>query len=167
MSDTTARWNLPLLSAGQAQKEMFHNEALIVLDGLVQPSAAGFGVNEPPASPVPGQSWIVGPAPSGAWSSHANNLAAWTDGGWRFHGPRAGTTVWVESDQLFASWMGQGWRLGVAKVSAVEVAGRQVVGTQGSAIGDPSGGTVVDMQARAAVSAILAALRQHGLIRTQ
>ena len=32
MSDTTARLRLPTLRAGQAQKELTHNEALTLLD---------------------------------------------------------------------------------------------------------------------------------------
>ena len=33
--DGTPRWALPFLFAGQAQKEMFHNEALVRIDALV------------------------------------------------------------------------------------------------------------------------------------
>ncbi|MGL4312420.1 MAG: DUF2793 domain-containing protein, partial [Sphingomonas sp.] len=32
MAETTSRLALPLLAAGQAQKEMFHNEALALID---------------------------------------------------------------------------------------------------------------------------------------
>ncbi|MCE9637413.1 MAG: hypothetical protein K8T90_17040 [Planctomycetes bacterium] len=42
----------------------------------------------------------------------------------------------------------------------------QVVGAQKAAIADPAGGGVIDLQARAAVMAILARLRTHGLSAT-
>lgn len=46
------------------------------------------------------------------------------------------------------------------------VAGEQVVGARLNAISGPSGGTMVDSEARTAVAQILAAMRQHGLIET-
>lgn len=44
------------------------------------------------------------------------------------------------------------------------IGGVQVVGARRPAIGDPSGGTTIDAEARAALTAILGALRTHGLI---
>jgi hypothetical protein len=42
--------------------------------------------------------------------------------------------------------------------------GIKVVGAQQSAIADPSGGTTVDVETRAAMGQVLATLRSHGLI---
>jgi hypothetical protein len=42
--------------------------------------------------------------------------------------------------------------------------GVQLVGARGTAISAPTGGAVIDVQARAAISAILSSLRTHGLI---
>lgn len=50
--------------------------------------------------------------------------------------------------------------------SHYEVAGTQVVGAQQAAIPDAAGGTTVDTEARAALNALLAELRTHGLIDT-
>lgn len=44
------------------------------------------------------------------------------------------------------------------------VDGVKVVGSQGSAIADPTGGSVIDAQARTTLGLILAAIRGHGLI---
>ena len=38
--DGTPRWALPFLFAGQAQKEMFHNEALVRIDAQARNSIA-------------------------------------------------------------------------------------------------------------------------------
>ncbi len=50
--------------------------------------------------------------------------------------------------------------------AALEVSGTQVVGAQGAAVSDASGGSTVDTEARAAINALLARLRTHGLIAT-
>lgn len=44
--------------------------------------------------------------------------------------------------------------------------GTQVVGARGAAVSDPTGGATVDTESRAAIAAILARLRAHGLIAT-
>ena len=38
------------------------------------------------------------------------------------------------------------------------------VGSQAAAIGDPGGGATIDLEARACLAGVLAALRGHGLI---
>lgn len=43
----TARLKLPFLVPGQAQKELFHNEALQIIDMLVQPVVASVGLRQP------------------------------------------------------------------------------------------------------------------------
>ena len=48
--------------------------------------------------------------------------------------------------------------------SSVVVGGNQVVGPRGAPIASPGGGAVIDAEGRAAITAILAALRSHGLI---
>lgn len=50
--------------------------------------------------------------------------------------------------------------------SRYEVSGTKVVGAQGAAVPDASGGVTIDTEARAAINALLARLRTHGLIST-
>jgi hypothetical protein len=57
-----------------------------------------------------------------------------------------------------------GWDLGTVNASRIIIAGNQVVGARGTAISDPSGGAVIDAEARTALEQILICLRQHGLI---
>src|SRR3546814_7014737 len=87
---TTARFQLPLLAAAQAQKEVTHNEALTLLDALVQPVVEAGPQNSPPLAPAVGQCWLVGAAPTAEWSEAAGTIAPWTAGGWRFAAPFAG-----------------------------------------------------------------------------
>lgn len=166
MTDATPRLALPLLAAGQAQKEIYHNEALIALDALVAPVALTFGDAAPPAAPEAGRSWIVGTSPTGAWAGHAGALASWTEAGWRFVAPVDGLWVWVSGAGLWAHVAGGGWSLGPLPASALIVGGHQVVGARAEAISAPGGGATIDGEARTAIAAILAALRGHGLIAT-
>lgn len=162
--DTTSRLALPLLQPGQAQKETTHNEALTLLDLAVQASVLAVGTNVPPAAPVTGSAWIVGTAPTGGWAGQARTIAGWTSGGWRFVVPREGMMAWSIADGQFARFGGGTWTLGVMAGTRVSIGGNDVVGARRAAISDPIGGTVVDIQARAAIGAILGALRGHGLI---
>jgi hypothetical protein len=164
MTDTTARFALPFLLPGQAQKELFHNEALATLDVALQAAVEGPPLASPPASPVEGQSWIVAPGAAGAWSGKEGFLAAWTSGGWRFVAPPAGMGVWNKADGLLLRYDGGLWSGGELACSSLRIDGVQVVGGRRGAIASPSGGTIIDVEARAAVSAVIAALMSHGLI---
>ena len=162
--DRSARLALPLLQPSQAQKEMFHNEALALLDIAVQPVARSVGEAAPPSTPQVGQCWIVGSAPTGEWAGHALALAGFTAGGWRFVSPFQGFAVWSIADGCLATFEGSAWSIGKVAGSALVIGGVRVVGAQASAIPEPIGGGLVDAEARSTVAAILAALRTHGLI---
>ncbi len=164
MTEFTDRLSLPFIIAGQAQKEVTHNEALAVLDGLVQPVVVAIAPTAVPASPAVGQCWIIGTAPSGAWAGKAGYFAVWTSGGWRFAAPFEGMTCWCQADALVVRREGGAWLKGKMTASTLEVGGQQVVGPRGVAIASPTGGTIVDNEARLVLDAVLAALRQHGLI---
>lgn len=96
MSDTT-QLKLPLLAPSQAQKHVTVNEALTVLDSLVQLSVMSTVLNGPPGLPSEGDRYIVGPSPVGAWSGMAKQVAVWTSGIWVFHSPSDGWIAWTEA----------------------------------------------------------------------
>jgi hypothetical protein len=162
--DSSARFALPLLQSGQAQKELFHNEALTLLDLIVQAAVVDAALDTPPDAPMPGQSWIVGAAPTGTWAGHPNAIAGWTVGGWRFVLPTEGMTAWVAASGLTALYRSGAWSTGSLAASQIVIGGQQVVGARNAAIADPTGGSVVDPESRATLAAILAMLRSHGLI---
>ena len=164
MTDDTPRWALPLLAAGQAQKELWHNEALLLVDQLLQPSVVGCNLDVPPVAPAPGQSWIVGAAPTGAWTGQGGAMAGWSDGGWRFVAPREGCSAWSVADGAAVRYRDGAWQLDAVRATGLVVDGKQVVGTQAAAIAAPAGGSVIDVEGRTTLSAVLAVLRQHGLI---
>ncbi|QNE32258.1 DUF2793 domain-containing protein [Sphingomonas sp. NBWT7] len=161
--ERTARFGLPLLHASQAQKELDHNEAITLLEILAQPVVRGIGVDVPPSESAAGDSWVTGMDPVGEWSGHPDALAVWTAGGWRFMAACDGMTV-RQLDGMTATRVAGVWQIGRICAEAFFVGNHQVVGPRGSAIVDPSGGGTVDREARAAVLAILSALRSHGLV---
>lgn len=164
--DVTPRLGLPFLAAGQAQKEVAHNEALALIDAALCPAVQAVGADRPPAAPGEGQAWIVGASPAGAWAGQAGALAMWTGGGWRFVPPFEGLAVWSLADRLWLVRDGGGWRRGELRGERVLVGGEQVVGPRLAAVSSPAGGAVIDAEARAAISVIIARLGAHGLIRT-
>lgn len=165
MSDqTSTRLGLPLLQAGQAQKELIHNEALTLLDLAVQASVEAVGLDAPPATPVAGACWIVGETPTGAWTGQAQALAGWTDGGWRFVPARPGMTMWSKADHVDARFDGVRWTVGTIVATRLVIGGFAMLGPPRPAIAAPASGGVIDGEARAAIEAILAALQTLGLV---
>lgn len=162
--DSTDRLSLPLLLAGQAQKEVFHNEALLVLDALVAGAVEEPARDDPPASPVAGSCYLVGENPTGEWAQHPAHLAAFTVGGWRFLSPIEGMAIREKTTGTTLAFGSEGWESGIVRCDELVVGGQKVVGARAAAIPDPSGGAFIDTEARAAVIEVLATLRQHGLI---
>ena len=65
---TTPNLTLAYIASSQAQKEVTHNAALNDLDFLAKTSAIDHTISTPPAAPNTGDAYIIGPAPTGAWS---------------------------------------------------------------------------------------------------
>src|SRR3546814_14943023 len=87
----------------------------------------------------------LGAAPTAEWSEAAGTIALWTAGGWRFAAPFAGMRLLRLSDHAWLRCEESGW-------SGPE------------AVASPSGGAVVDSQARAAIDALILHLSAHGLL---
>jgi hypothetical protein len=77
---------------------------------------------------------------------------------------REGMTATVRTEKTIASFRDGLWSVGESVAAKVVIGGKQVVGAQRPAVASPTGGTSVDSQCRDALSQLLTALRQHGLI---
>lgn len=163
-NEVTPRLSLPMLQPGQAQKELFHNEALALLDLAVSATVVAIGTTAPPATPEPGQCWIIGSGATGAWAERDGQVAGWSAGGWRFIAPRPGMAVWSEMDGTIARFRAGEWQVGTVSCERILIGGKQVVGARAAAVAPASGGGVIDSEARAAIDAMLEVLRGHGLI---
>ena len=164
MALVSDRYRLPLLQAGQAQKEVTHNEALAALDLLIHLAAQSRSVTAPPSSPGEGQCWVVPIGATGGWAGDAGRIAAFSAGGWQMIDPRAGCLAWIVDEAMFVYHDGAGWRADGWPAAGLRIAGRQLIAATASAIAGPSGGTTVDAESRAAINGILAALRTLGLV---
>lgn len=160
---TTARFALPLIAAGQAQKETYHNEALATIDAALQACVEEGPATDPPTDPAEGETWLVAEGAVGDWADRDDSLATWTGGGWRFTAPVPGMTVWDRAAGHWLHWSGAGWVAGWP-VAALLIAGIQVVGERQPDVPSPSGGTNIDPEARAAIDLLIVTLKTHGLI---
>lgn len=163
MEDASPRFALPYIVPGQAQKEHFHNEALLRIDAVLGANAEA-ALPNPPGAPTEGACWIVAAGAGGAWAGRENCLAMWTESGWRFVAPAAGMRVWNEAAGAEWRWSGNAWSTGALYGTALVIGGQQVVSSRQGNVPSPSGGTIIDAEARAAVDQIIVALKSHGLI---
>ena len=135
-----------------------------IFDLVASAAVDGFLVDAPPATPSIGACYIVGANPTGDWSGRALALAGYTAGGWRFVAAIEGLSAVDKASGETATFNDGAWEKGQVRAAMLLVGGNQVVGARLAAVSDPTGGTIVDVEARAAVAAILARLRGHGLI---
>lgn len=106
---TTARLSLPYIAPQQAQKQVTYNEAMALLDQLVQPAAKSRTTATPPASPAEGDTYIVGPSPTGAWTGQAGKFACWLSGAWDFTPPADGWLAYVADTAELAVHQSGAW----------------------------------------------------------
>jgi uncharacterized protein DUF2793 len=132
---------------------------MVVVAAVEEPPRAS-----PPSTPSLGVCYIVATAPTGAWTGKANCLTAYTSGGWRFVTPFEGLTAYIRSTGTWALYRAGAWEAGLLRGASVVIGGQQVLGSRVAAIPSPTGGAIIDTQARSIVDQILTAMRQHGLI---
>lgn len=106
---TTANLGLPCIEGSQAQKHVTHNEALRILDAVVQIGVLDADRTAPPTAPAEGDRHIVAAGPTGAWAGHADAVAAYEDGAWRFLVPKPGWCAWCDADGALLVYDGTAW----------------------------------------------------------
>jgi hypothetical protein len=110
MSQTSPRLALPFIQSAQAQKHVAHNEAVELLDALVQLTSEDIDVTAPQTATAEGQAWGIG-AGSGLWAGHAGQIATWRGGGWLYLTPQAGWRAWIAARGQLRVWDGGTWVL--------------------------------------------------------
>ncbi|MET0588989.1 MAG: DUF2793 domain-containing protein [Novosphingobium sp.] len=97
----------------------------------------------PPTSATEGDCWLVSASPTGAWTGHAGQIAAMQGGNWLYITPRDGMRMLDRSTGQDRRYVGA-WQ-------------------QPASPSLPTGGTVVDIEARSAFAELVASLRQAGI----
>ncbi len=138
----TARFDLPLLFAGQAQKEFTVNEAMSRIASLLHPVVLG-EQDIPPESPSDGETWLVGPAPTGEWTGYADAIACWSAGSWLFVTPQTGLRCFDTATGSTMFYDG-GWQRPELPAA-------------------PDGGATQDAEARAAIAQLITAMENAGI----
>jgi hypothetical protein len=113
MTDTP-RLGLPVIEAAQAQKHVTHNEALTLLDALVQLAVESRALAAPPGSPAEGDCYIPAAGASGSWSGFDLQLMVFAGGDWLPIVPKPGMKAWVKGERLTVTFEDGVWRDGVA-----------------------------------------------------
>ena len=138
MTDTI-NLGLPCIEGSQAQKHVTHNDALRVLDTLVQLAVLDRDLTAPPGAPAEGQRWIVKAGATGAWAGHNNAIAAWQDGAWIFSAPKTGWVAFVVDEGTLLVWNGTAWGDFFSTVTSIQNLARLGIGTTADAINPLSG----------------------------
>jgi hypothetical protein len=121
---TSANLALPFIEGGELLPDVTLNEALRLIDTLVQLAVLDRDLTAPPVSPTEGERWIVKATASGAWTGHADHIAAWQDGEWVFSIPRVGWFAYLIDEGALIAWNGSAW---VSALSAVTSALQNLV----------------------------------------
>ncbi|MCE8009865.1 DUF2793 domain-containing protein [Aestuariivita sp.] len=109
MTELSPRLGLPYIQPSQAQKHVTHNEAVRVLDTLVQMRILAFGVTTPPGGAVPGACYAIGVGAVLDWAGQDGMLAIADDTGWQFLAPSEGWIAWDETDRQIRVYSGGIW----------------------------------------------------------
>jgi hypothetical protein len=95
------------------------NKISALVGGLEHEEAVLSRVDAPPATPATYDLHIVGTSPTGAWATHANDLAEWDGKAWQFTAPRANEAHLVEAEAATYTWNGTSWvKVALATTSA-------------------------------------------------
>lgn len=109
MADYSTHLKLPYILPGQAQKHITHNEAIAALDTLTQLAVLDRDLNAPPGTPDVNMRYIVGSAPTGAWSGKSGQVTAWDGAAWQFYVPEPGWLAFVIDENGLIAWSGTAW----------------------------------------------------------
>ncbi|MFO6446850.1 DUF2793 domain-containing protein [Erythrobacter sp. NE805] len=98
----------------------------------------------PPASPVEADCYRVTAPATGAWASREDSIAVAIAGDWHFVAPRHGMAIFDRAGDCLLVFR-SGWQRAQAPAA-------------------PTGGAVVDAEARASLTALIAALKAVGIL---
>ncbi|MFU7527311.1 DUF2793 domain-containing protein [Qipengyuania sp. ASV99] len=139
---TTACFALPLLFPGQAQKEFFINQSLTLIDFVLQSGVEG-SLSAPPQDPAEGVSYRIKAEATAEWEGHEDEVAVRIGGTWHYISAQSGMTLFDRQAGRFLHY-NSGWQIASEPLR-------------------PTGGAVIDAEARQALDDLVEALRNMGI----
>jgi hypothetical protein len=117
----------------------------VILDALAHGTVIAT-LTAPPAVSSDGDCYRIASTATGDWSAHANQIAIKVGGSWHFAEPAEGMMLFDrEADQWV--WFRSDWQSAAAPTL-------------------PTGGSVIDAEARALLATLVQALQSFGLLPT-
>lgn len=107
--DQTPNLKLPYILPSQAQKHVTHNEALQLLDAVVNLGVKSRDGTGAPETPVSGERHIVASPATGLWAGKDGMIASFIDDGWLFVTPQTGWQAYVEAENRVLVFDGAQW----------------------------------------------------------
>lgn len=104
----TTNLGMPELDQGQKNADITHNEALNILDLVVQAVVQDMTHTAPPTG-VEGEMYIPLATASGDWTGWENDLAGYVNGVWIRIVPQAGWIIYNLDTAKRMSWSGSAW----------------------------------------------------------
>ena len=138
----TPTFALPLLFAGQAQKEFFINQSSSMIDSLMM-KCIDNSIASPPNEPVEGATYRIATSAQGDWSDHEDEVAIFVGGAWVYVPPFDGMTLFDRTLGAFLHYQ-SGWQAAEEPIEA-------------------TGGSTVDVEARQMINELVEALRKVGI----
>ncbi len=145
-TSSSPRFGLPLLFAGQTQKEFYVNQAHALSDALLHPAVEEEQASAP-AAPQDGQAWLVSANATGDWAGRDLALASRQAGVWVFTAAQEGMRVFNRSSRQFVHFAAGSWQ----SAQPPEL---------------PTAGTTVDNEARETLGLLIQTLRKAGIFPT-
>jgi len=105
----TARLDLPFLQAGQALKNITHNEALQRLDSGLYLSCSNMDANSLPGNPAEDLVVLISQSPDITLLDRVGQIAVFTTSGWVWFTPKPGWSLWDETEQTLRIFNGKSW----------------------------------------------------------
>jgi len=110
MSDASPVLGLPFIQPAQAQKHVTHNEALRLLDVMVQLAVLDRTRSTAPTDPAVGDRHIVAAGATGEWAGRDGEIAFRETEGWAFLAPLPGFVAYVMDEGRAVAWTGSAWQ---------------------------------------------------------
>jgi len=107
--DETENLGLDRLLEGQAEGENSYNNAMNILDTLVDAAIIDRDLATPPGDPGNGDVYLIAASATDDWNGHDGELTSYHDG-WIFITVKEGFVIWVKDEDVYLIYDGSVWK---------------------------------------------------------